>query len=64
MQNLRNKAEEPRGREGKIKQNEIRERDKPQETPNHKKQTEGRWREGGWGMRSLGDGHEGGHVMS
>ena len=29
MWNLRNKAEDHRGREGKIKQDEIRDRDKP-----------------------------------
>ena len=45
--NLRNKTEEYRGREGKIKQDEIREGDKPQETVNHRKQTEGHWRGGG-----------------
>ena len=31
MWNLRNKTEEGRGREGKIKQDEIREGDKPRE---------------------------------
>ena len=41
MWNLRNKTEEHRGTERKIKQDEIREEDKPQETLNHRKQTEG-----------------------
>lgn len=45
MWNLGNKTEEHRGREEKIKQDKIREGNKPQETLNHRKQTEGHWRE-------------------
>ena len=48
MWNLRNKTKDHRGREGKMKQDETREGDKPQETLNHRKQTEGCWRGGGW----------------
>ena len=54
MWNLRNKTEEHRGTEEKIKQNEIREGDKPLETLNHRKQNEGRWRGGGWGDGATG----------
>ena len=43
MWNLRNKTEEHRGRERKLKQDEVR--DKPSETLNHRKQTESPWRE-------------------
>ena len=39
MWNLRNKTEDHRGRE-EIKQDEIKEGDKPQETLNYRKQTE------------------------
>ena len=43
--NLRNKTEDHREREEKIKQDEIGEGDRPQETLIHRKQ-EGRWRGG------------------
>ena len=52
MWNLRNKTEDHRGGEGKIKQDKIREGYKLQETLNHRKQTEGV--AGGVGQ---GDGH-------
>ena len=51
MWNLRNKTEDHRGRELKIKQDKTREGDKPEETLNHRKQTEGCWRGGGEGNR-------------
>ena len=56
MRNLRNKTDEHGGREGKIKQDEIREGDKPKETLNLRKQTEGCWRGegGGWGNYVMG----------
>ena len=47
MWNLRNKTEEHRRREGKIKQDEIRDADKPLETLDHRRQTGGCWRGGG-----------------
>ena len=56
MWNLRNKKGSW-GREGKIKQDEIREGDKPQETLNHQKQTEGCRKGGGRGMGYPGDGY-------
>ena len=52
MRNLRNKTEDHRGMEGRMKQGETRDRDKPEETLNLRKQTEGCQREGGgegWG---------------
>ena len=41
MWNLSKKTDEHMGREKKLKQEEIREGDKAQETPNYRKQTEG-----------------------
>ena len=63
MWNLRNKAEDHRGRDEKMKQDETREGDKPQETLNLRKQTEGCWK--GEGVRGmwLGDGHWGGYLL-
>ena len=49
MWNLRNKTQDRRGREGKIRQDEIRQGDKPKETLNHRKQTKGLWMGGGEG---------------
>ena len=46
MWDLRGKTDVHGGREGKTKQDEIREGEKPQETLNSRKQTEGRWRVG------------------
>ena len=46
MWNLKNKTEDHRGREENVKQDEIREGDKPEETLNHRKQTEVLWRGG------------------
>ena len=40
MRNLRNKTEDHRGREGKMKQDDTREGDKSLETLNPRKQTE------------------------
>ena len=48
MWNLKNKTEEHRGREGKIKQDEIRETN--HKRLNHRKQTEGHWRGGREGV--------------
>ena len=47
MRNLRNKTEDHRGREGKMKQDKTTEGDKPLETLNPRKQTEGCCRVGG-----------------
>jgi len=47
MWNLGNKTDKHRGREGKIKE-EIREGDKPYETLDSGKQTEGCRKGGGW----------------
>ena len=46
---LKKQKEEHGGREGKIKQDEIREGSKPQETLNHRKQAEGCWKGRGVG---------------
>ena len=57
MWNLRNKAEDHGVREEKVKWDETREGDKPQETLNLRKQTEGCWRGGGckgWGNWVMG----------
>ena len=43
MRDLRNKTEDHRGRQRKMKQDEMREGDKPYETLNLRKQTEGCW---------------------
>ena len=48
MWNLRNKTEEHRERKRKIKQDKIRERNRPRDTFNQRKQTEGYWRGRGW----------------
>ena len=50
MWNLRNKMEEHKGREEKIKPNKIRMGDKPEGTLNHRKETEGCWRGRRWLM--------------
>ena len=47
---MRNKTEDNWGREEKIKQDKIREGDKPSETLNHRKQTEGHWGGEGWAV--------------
>ena len=47
MQDLRNRAKDHRGREEKLKQNETREGDKPEETLNLRIQIEGCWSGGG-----------------
>ena len=43
---FRKQTDDHRGREEKIKQDDIREGDKASETLNHRKQTEGCWRGG------------------
>ena len=47
MQNIRNSAEDHRGREGKLN-GKSSEREKNHETLNYRKQIEGFWRRGGW----------------
>ena len=48
MRNIRNSAEDHRGREGKLN-GKSSERDKNHETLTYRKQTEACWRGGGWG---------------
>ena len=61
--NLRNKADDHRGREGKVKQGESREGDKPWETLNSRKHTEGHCRGDVGGMGYLGYEQEGRHGI-
>ena len=64
MWNLRNKSNVYKGSEGKEKSNRMKiAREAKHQRLNYRKQTDGCWRRGRWGMRCLGDGRYRGHLM-